>query len=306
MTSVSTFFFIERNRYSFQRLGGDLADLQRQTGSGYKADSVQGYGSEVGRLLSARQTVATAKARAETARNLEPRLGLQDSSLGRLASAVGQVRAAVENARSANQGSGLREALDGAFQGAVSALSQKFGDTYVFGGERSDVPPLTVNNLQDLAGLSSVAEAFQNGQRPQTFDFGQGGATPIAPLASDVATDFFSLLREVNTFAQRNNPTAPLTSTDFDQLSYFLDRLSTTQDAVLQQQGANGILQNRTEDLALQEESKAVLFTGALGDVADADLADVAARISAVTTQFQASAQVFNQVRSLTLLNFLR
>jgi len=306
MTSVSTFFLAERNRYSFQTLNVQLADLQRQASSGYRADSVQGYGGDVGRLLSARETIAVAEARVEAARQLEPRLGLQDLAIGRLEGAVQQVRSAIENALAADNGLGLDSALEGAFDAAADALSQRFGETFVFGGERVGQNPVTVSSLTALAALPSAAEAFQNAARPQTFDYGQGGATPIAPLASELATDFFEALREIRGFVQTNELDPALTNDQRDQLWSFVDQLRTVQEDVLQRQASNGVLQNRTEELALQEEARVVLFKGALGEVADADLAEVAARMSQLRTQFEASAEVFNQVRQLSLLNFLR
>lgn len=306
MTSVSTFFFIERNRFSFQQSGAELADLQRQVSSGYKADSLSGYGGNAGRLLNARETIAAAEARAASARQLEPRLGLQDLAIGRLEGAIGQARTAIENALAADNGLGLAAALQGAFDGAADALSQKFGEAFVFGGERSDASPLAVSSLQELVALPTAADAFRNGDRAQTFDFGQGGSTPIAPLASDLATDFFESLRDINRFVQSNELNPPFTRDQVNALQGFANQLRTAQEGVLQQQGLNGALQNRTEELALHEEARVILFTRTLGEVADADLAEVAARLSAVNTQFQASAEVFNQVRELSLLNFLR
>jgi flagellin-like hook-associated protein FlgL len=44
---------------------------------------------------------------------------------------------------------------------------------------------------------------------------------------------------------------------------------------------------------------------GAVGELVDADLAEVAMRLSQLQTQYQATAQTFTILREMTLLNFL-
>jgi len=305
MTSVSNFFAFERSRSDISRLQSDLVDLQRQTASGFRAENLAGYGRQSGQVLSARSLISASEARNDALRGLEPRLSTQDLAFSQFDGAIGVLRSALENAIALDSPADLPGALDQAFADAVEALNQDFGGSFLFGGERSDSAPVQVSSLAQLRALPDAAAAFANGARPQTFDVGGGVTTNVAPLASDIGREFFEALRSVAAFAEAN-PTGPLSATNTGEVRDLLNGLEGARQNVLQAQVENGGLQNQVKQQRLTEERRLVVFKSALGEAADADIAEVATRISQLTAQFQATAQVFVQVRDLSLLNFLR
>lgn len=305
-TTVSTFFAFERSRLDIVRIQAEFVELQRQTASGLVADDLAGFGTNAGALLNARTLVADASARAEAARLIEPRLATQDSAFSQLDGAVLGAFQAVETALAADDARALRSELETAFGQAVQALNQSFGGVFLFGGERTDRSPLTISTLDELLGLPDAASAFNNSARAQTFDLGGGASAELAPTASALAEPFFTALRDLATFLDAQSELeAPLSPAQQDTLINALAPLRNARDTVLQAQGDNGLLQNRVEDFALFQEQRRDLFTSALGGIADVDLAEVAARLSATTSQFQAAAEVFSQVSNLSLLDFL-
>lgn len=305
MTSVSNFFAFERSRSDIARLQTDLVDLQRQTASGFRAENLAGYGRQSGQVLSARSLIAASQARNDALRGLEPRLATQDLAFSQFDGAIGVLRSALENAIALDSPADLPGALDQSFADAVEALNQDFGGSFLFGGERSDSRPVQVSTLAQLRALPEAGQAFANGARPQTFDVGGGVSANVAPLASGIGQEFFEVLRSVAAFAEAN-PAGPLSATNTDEVLGLLNRLEGARQNVLQAQVENGGLQNQVKQQRLTEESRLVVFKSALGEAADADIAEVATRISQLTAQFQATAQVFVQVRDLSLLNFLR
>lgn len=305
MTSVSNAFAFERSRADITRVQAELVDLQRQTASGFRAENLAGYGRQSGQLLSARSLISASEARNDALRGLEPRLATQDLAFSQFDGAIGVLRAALENAIALDSPADLPGALDQAFADAVEALNQNFGGSFLFGGERSDSRPVQVSTLAQLRALPDAGDAFANGARPQTYEVGGGVTANLAPLASAIGEEFFEVVRSVAGFAEAN-PTGPLSARNTDEVLGLLNRLEGARQNVLQAQVENGGLQNQVKQQRLTEESRLVVFKGALGEAADADIAEVATRISQLTAQFQATAQVFVQVRDLSLLNFLR
>lgn len=305
MTSVSNLFAFERSRFDIARVQTELVDLQRQTASGFRADDLAGFGRDSGRVLTARSLISASEARTNGLRGLEPRLATQDLALSQFDSAIGVVRAALENAIALDSPADLPGAIEQAFADTVEALNQNFGGSFLFGGERSDAPPVTVGSVAQLRALADPSQAFANSPRRQTFDVGGGVTADVAPLASEIATQFFGVLREVAGFAE-DNPEGPLSASNTDEVLTLLNGLESARQRVLQAQVDNGGLQNQVEQQRITEESRLVVFQSALGEAADADIAEVATRISQLTAQFQATAQVFVQVQELSLLNFLR
>jgi len=75
---------------------------------------------------------------------------------------------------------------------------------------------------------------------------------------------------------------------------------------VLTAQGKSGNAQAQLERGIERLETRSNLLSKHLGSMADANLAEVSMRLSAVQTQYEATARVFSQIKDLSLVNFLR
>lgn len=305
--TISTFFAAERSRTDLGAIQTRLADLQRQVASGYKSDTLSGYGEASGRLLSVRGILANSEQRASAARTIEPRLSLQAGALREHSEAISGLRQAVLDAVINRDGAALETIAASRFQQSRTALSQQYDGAFLFSGERVDASPIRVNTLAELAARGDAATAFNTADRPQSFDLGDGEAVNLAPLAGDVAEEFFSVALDLQQFIDAQGGLgAELTDAQIATLNAFLPRLEEARVSAGDAEARNGILQQRVEAVRIQEEQRVTLFTGTLGRIADADLADVSARIGVARSQFEAVATLFSELRDLSLLNFLR
>lgn len=305
--TISTFYAAERSRIDIGTIQTRLGDLQRQVASGYKSDTLSGYGEASGRLLSVRGILANSEQRAQAARAIEPRLALQAGALRQNEDAIEGLRQSVLDAVINRDGSALATIAESRFQQARAALSQQYDGVFVFAGERVDSAPVTVNTLDELAALGDASTALVNGDRPQSFDLGNGLAINLAPLATDIGEAFFSVVGELKRYIdQQGGLPATLNDAQIDKLRGFLPRLEEARAKGGDAEGRNGLLQERVEAVRIQEEERVTLFTGTLGRIADADLADVSARIGIARSQFEAVATLFSELRDLSLLTFLR
>lgn len=307
MSIASSYGFV-RTREDLFRIENRLADLQRQISSGYKEETLAGYGASSTQLLSARAVIAQAEARAQQGRELQPRLAVQDAALGLAADSTLGLIQSIENALANNDGILVAEALGQRFDEIASALNQSDNGTYLFAGERTDTAPITVDTIEELAGLTTVAEAFRNGDRSQRLSLGDGAEVIVGPLASDIATGLFETLREFKRLinSEGGSLSSPLTGAQRDTLLATLDALKGERTTLLSAQARNGNVQARIEAHIETQENRSQLFTKVLGETADADLAEVSTELVAVQSQYEAVASVFATLRELTLLNFLR
>ena len=78
------------------------------------------------------------------------------------------------------------------------------------------------------------------------------------------------------------------------------------QSAVIDQEANAGIVAKQLETSELANKSQRDLLTKTIGDQENVDLAEVATRLAAAQTQFQASAAIFSQMRDMNLLQYLR
>lgn len=305
--TISTFFAAERSRIDLGAIQTRLADLQRQVASGNRADTLSGYGEASGRLLSVRGILANSEQRALAARTIEPRLELQAAALRQNEEAIAGLRQSVLDAVINRNGAALETIAESRFQQARTALSQQYDGVFLFSGERVDSAPIIVTTLSALAARGDASTAIVTADRPQSFDLGDGAAVNLAPLAGEVGGEFLQAVSDLKRFIDSQGGLgSTLSDAQINALNEFLPRLDQARASAGAAEARNGILQQRVEAVRIQEEQRVTLFTGTLGRIADADLADVSARIGVARSQFEAIATLFSELRDLTLLNFLR
>lgn len=302
---VPSFLVSALTRSDLARINTELYDLQRQTASGQIAADLKGYGQEGGRIVSARTAIAQAEARAAAAQRLAARLDIQDTALGQAASAAEQLKQDIFTALASDDGTLLQNQLRLAFSQVTGALNTTYGGVPLFGGERRDAAPVQVTDLGDLAGAISTGTLFAESQRRETADVGVGAPFDVAEKASEVASGLYQVFRDMHTTLSAMPATRPLPADQRAELMAIVERLDAARQGVVNAQGRNGTAQASLDRAVTRLNDRADLLAKHLGDVADADLAEVAMRLSAAQTQYQAAAKVFAQIRDLSLVNFL-
>jgi flagellin-like hook-associated protein FlgL len=308
LKAVPSFLIADRARFDLTRMTRDLQDLQRQTASGMKADSLRGYDGDASRLVNVRAILTQTEARAASAERAVSRLEVQDIALNRVAQASGDLRDDLFRAMSLSNGQSLPQSLETAFAAISGALNETWENKALFSGE-ADVPRVAIPaTVQGLNSSVSAASLFSESSRDFVQDFGEGVAAKVGVRASSFATDLYVAMGTVQQALAADpvgfgSPINPAARSAIESAITILDRgVASTRAAM----GANGETLNRVQTYAERERARSDLLTRELGVVADANLAEVAMRLSALQTQYQAAASVFTQIRDLSLVNFLR
>jgi len=308
MPRISTTQANIANLNNFLRNQSALSVAQEQVATGKKAKDLKGLIKELGTLNAAQAVMSRSKASVDLIKELEPKLVVQDASIGQIANAGNQVRQSLIESLGLNNGLTLMQNLQSAFDSMAGALNQKFAGRSLFAGTRINTDPFTAKTLDDLANATNVEELFTNSDVRQVSRIDDGETIESGFLASDVATDLVTIMKAIKDFNDGTNGPFGANMTDA-QRTFIKDQLTAiipALDSLNQVQGENGLLQSRVEMTKTQEENRQLMLTGVIGDLQDADLAETASRLQQAQTAVEASARTFSILNKVSLLNFLR
>jgi flagellar hook-associated protein 3 FlgL len=198
--------------------------------------------------------------------------------------------------------------MQGFYNQAVDILNSKDANGYIYGGDNNQSPPVAVTDLNALAALPSVANAFQNGQIKTSVRIGDSQTVQVGMLASDLGTQLFSLFQQVAQFdAGAGGPFD--TKTTAAQQSFLESTILTATDVaenVNGQSATNGIRYKMVQDTISQLQARSSVYTGFVSSMQDVDIAEALTRLNQNNTALQAAFQVTSNLNKLSLLDFMQ
>jgi len=305
MKVTPTFLVTTLARTDLSRITGELYDLQRQTASGYLSDDLKGYAADAGRLISAHSVIAQTDARKVSAQRLQTRLDIQDVALNKAAAAMSQLKSDVMTAITSDNAQFLSQQVQTAFSQVLGALNQTYEGVPLFAGERRDVSAIKVASLGDLPAAVSDAQVFNESVRDYSVDLGMGAPFVVAEKASTISRDAFDALRALYNEVMAGTTGSPINGAQRTSLSGIASQIEAGRASIVAAQGRNGDANARLGREIERLTSQSTLVENHMDQIAGSDLAEVAMRMSSTRTQYEAIASVFNDIRALTLVNFL-
>lgn len=305
-TPINSRFFV-RAQQDVRRITGELGSLQAQIASTKVANTLQGFGSASSRILSASSMRSQTDARASVYNQLEARFGVQSSALGQVSDATQSLAQTIREAISANDGRGISTELELAFNSIVAALNETWNGQPLFAGERQNGSPIQITSLTQLANTVQPEDIFDEAERHQVIDMGDGAPIIVAGKASELSTDLFNTLRQIKHILDGAGGTlgSPMTGTYNDVLMNVAADLDFHATKFVNEEGRTGQLQKRFEENRTRLEARSDLLTKEIGDQTDADLAEVSVRLNTLLAQYEASAKTFAELSQLSLLKYL-
>lgn len=163
----------------FVRMKNQMADLQRQLGSGKKSETYGGLGSDRGFSLAFRASVSQIDAWSQSISLASTRISMIDTSLSGLQSAVDKAASGLQPTEfTLTSGRTIGQvSAGGNLDAIVSMLNVSDGSRYLFGGRKTATPPVVeptkfINGADGKDGFRTVMV-----ERMQA-DLGAASATP--------------------------------------------------------------------------------------------------------------------------------
>ena len=233
------------------------------------------------------------------------RLSSQNLALGRVADGAGGAREAIAEALAAGRTDGLMLELQGQFQIALDGLNTKHQGRYLFSGGASAEAPVTPRTLAELSAMPDPDAAFVNDDLIQVSRLDEGTSLETGFLADDVGQDLFRIFHEIQRFHEATPINGALDDATRDFLTGMLSRLDGARESITDQAARNGAVQNRVDNVLKAQQSQRDALETLVSERTDADLAQALTDLELSQVAMQASAQVINQLRQVSLLNFL-
>jgi flagellar hook-associated protein 3 FlgL len=281
----------------------------RQVATGKVADNYAGYRDKTAIMEAARSASARADANAAAAMQAAARLDVQDSQLTQMSELANDIRQALTKAAADRDSTSLMSELESYFDQIVGLLNAKDANGYIYAGDNNQAAPVTVSSLADLAALPAVTDAFVNGTIKSEVKIGESQTVQVGLLASDIAAELFTLLRQAAQFDlgvdgpfSSGNPTTPAQQTYIESL--ILPAID-AQHGVNAQAAANGIHYQTVQKATEQLQAASVVYKGFVSNIEDVDMAKALAQLNQNQVALQAAFQVTSTLNRLSLLDYL-
>lgn len=307
MTRVATNASFQSALLDLQRAQSRQQDAQNRIATGKIATDLKGFGRGAETLTAFKAADARLSAFIATGESVKARLDTQALAFDQLIEATDIGREAIANALAAGRFDGVMLELQGSLQAAETALNLKHQGAYLFAGARTTDAPIQAATLADLAAEPTLADVFSNDMMTSSARLDDSVVVDTGFLASDVGGPLMEVLRAIQ--AYHAGPSGPITGQLDDAGRAFLQQQLTAFDAARETAVAagarNGALQNRVEAMLSAQQARQTHLTELIGNRTDADVSQAVTDLNLSQVAIQASAQVINQLRSISLLNLL-
>src|SRR5574337_205021 len=153
---------------------------QIQVSTGQAAQRYAGIASQSNTLVNLESMDARMKQYVKNNTQITARLNTMDSAVSQLSDIASQLSTLLVNATNGQNASqlALSQQATGLLDQAAGLMNSKFGGTYLFGGTRTDIPPVDLN----ATGYSAPSGSY-----PSSADTGyyQGNSTKLVARAAD-------------------------------------------------------------------------------------------------------------------------
>jgi flagellar hook-associated protein 3 FlgL len=286
-----------------------MAKAQAQATSQLVATDLKGYAQDSGRLLSAKGYAARLERRAETIDALKGRAEVEANALSRATDVVKEAREAITNAIANENGAGLREIINNTVATLGAMANSQYAGQAVFGGNWGYGEPFKTASLDDLAlaGAGGADSFWQDTGENRTVTIEENRSIQLSGNAQEIFRPMIEFLRGLREWENTNTPmTGRLDVAQKAQLQTMLPGLVALQSTMIDQEASAGLTAQQLEQVSIANEAQRTTLTRTITDQENVDLAEVAVRLNAAQTQYQASASIFGQMRNMNLLQFLR
>ncbi|MDZ4760459.1 MAG: flagellin [Alphaproteobacteria bacterium] len=307
MNRISSAMIPAASLSDLSRAQRSLVEAARQSSAQTKANDLKGYGREAQTLVSAQRLSARTDGFLATASELKTRLQVQDVALDRASEVIASLKTDLFQNVGLESGEGVRAQLEEAFAVLKDTMNTNLGGRYLFGGVLNDRPPVTAATLSDLAA-DPLTASIEQGAASQVMRIEEGRTVAAGLVADDVVSLAMASIKRLAELDEGaggpfRGDLTPLQKTAIEDE---LGALSDAFDAIIMAQAQNGRMQEEVDAASDRQTAQKQALNSAIGEIVDVDLAEVAVRLNQAKFSYEASAGVFNTLRSLSLLEFLR
>lgn len=278
-----------------------LFTLQKQISSGVKTDQFEGLFGEIEAFTSLEDKMQRNEEFLKNNSIISPRINLMEQSLSDVIDTTTDLRNLLLLRRNgtANENLGFNNQLDQLWNTVGNSLNASIEGRYLFGGIRTDRPPVDVESFPTLFGDNNQPESgyYRGAEENVSIRLGDDNEVDIDVRADNPAVQKIYAGIAIAREGHDNNDDQLLTEA-YDMISEGLDEVSLLQVNI-------GTIQLRVEQAAERQTQQATYWRGIRDSIISTDLVAASTEISINQGILQASFQAFARINSLQLSDFL-
>lgn len=279
----------------------NIADLQQQLSSGQKAQDFAGLGgSQSEQFLLLENKLAKTDNYVNNNQIVQTRITSTDNVLEQVIETASNLRNMISQRRNVSSNTAaFPDAIKGAWQSLVSQLNSNLEGRYLFGGTRTDTPPVSADQFPTLKVDGVPDDGYYQGSKQDVT------------VRADDTTEINYNVRADDEGIQQIFAGLAMAQKGSDNNSD--EDLAKAYDLV--SQGLEGVISTRSivnqnkvsiDDINTRHQSIKLYFQGVKEEIGNADLVSVSTQVAINQGILQASFQAFAKINSLKLSDFLR
>ena len=307
MTRVATFGNYQSALLDLMKARTRAADAQERVATQKNATDLTGFGRQSETLTALKGAQSRIVGFMDTAKAVSARLTTQNLALTQINDGIAGLREAVGSVLATDSAGALMLELEGHFQGIRGGLTMRHHGGYLFSGASTNTPPVTIDNLSELAAAPDVASVFANDTLKTASRVAEGTTLETGFLADELGSEVMEILRDIQIYhTGANGPlSGKVTQDQKDFLITQLTRLEQAATAAIDKTAKTGSMANQVESVTASHQAQLNSLDELVANRTDADMARAITDLELSQIAIQASAQVINQLRQVSLLNFL-
>jgi flagellar hook-associated protein 3 FlgL len=291
-----------------------LDATQQQVSTGKRSPDYQGLGADAEALLSAKSSLATTEQYLSDAKRMQNVTDQHASAIEQQRKVGNDLLSDLNSATIGRTGTDVMTAVNSALSATIRTLNSTVDGKYIFGGTRTDQPPVKISTSAQLQSLGSLSAAFQNSSTKLSVQIDQGQTITYGELADQVGTQYLQVLKNIydynsGTYTGPGAPGTPLTGTlsqaQVDFLKTQINQLQTINSNMIDRSVVAGTAQKQVDAVVSRLQSQQTATKALVSDLEDVDSAAAISNLNRDQLALQMTYKVTSQINSKTLLDFL-
>lgn len=282
-------------------------DSQEKLNSGKKSDDFKGLASEATTLMNSKAFKSRVDSFKNIITNVQGKIDANDVQLNGVLNMARELRQNIVEVLGQGEAVAFEETLSNTFSFIADSLNTEVGGTFIFGGSKTDVPPVNGSDISDLVAATSAADLFQNDNQAQKARVTDNVLMDYSLLADDVAKDLFTTIKTIADYHYGGGGpiNGKLTAAEVTFLTDELANLDAAIDVSQSVQTRNGLKSERLQIISEQHTDTSIFLETFISNIEDTNIAEAITKLNMDKVALESSIRTLALVSDMSLLDFI-
>ncbi len=303
MTRIGSFAMDRQVQSLLTRQYRGLSDATTQLASETRVASYADLGSDAGRILGARSTLAQMAGQKRVNQRVDNTMALYQARLGEIDLSLSDLRKAVMDVLGGGDANVLSDQTAAAFRQFRASVTATEQGKPMFGGALTGSDgPLKAATLADTIGMTAATAFDDDGVRAVARLDGDTDVRYGIGI-SEFGGDF---VEAFSTLAQLGSLPARPTDAQLAELAKAKSQIDAGLEQLRAADARNGNNQNRVEEIGVRAQDRENILRASDGEVEDVDLPALRVELTARQNALDASWSAYVMLKGMSLTDYLR